>query len=77
MAKGKVVRSSLDRLSIVIMGGVAAEAVKYGRTEGGLDDERQLLDFFQQQVQPGRTFIFSFFIFVQTKILVYISMQAL
>ena len=53
MATGKVVRESLDRLSIIIMGGVAAEADKYGKTEGGLDDERQLIDFFQTQVQPG------------------------
>lgn len=53
MATGKVVRESLDRLSIIIMGGVAAEANKYGKTEGGLDDERQLIDFFQTQVQPG------------------------
>ena len=53
MAAGKVVRESLDRLSIIIMGGVAAEANKYGKTEGGLDDEKQLIDFFQSQVQPG------------------------
>ena len=59
MATGKVVRESLDRLSIIIMGGVAAEANKYGKTEGGLDDERQLIDFFQTQVQPG-TFFFHF-----------------
>ena len=50
MATGKVVRKSLDRLSIIIMGGVAAEANKYGKTEGGLDDERQLIDFFQTQL---------------------------
>ena len=53
MGTGKVVRESLDRLSIIIMGGVAAEANKYNKTEGGLDDERQMIDFFQTQVQPG------------------------
>ena len=53
MAAGKVVRSSLDRLCIIIMAGVAAEALKYNRTEGGLDDERQLVDFLQVQVQPS------------------------
>ena len=46
MGTGKVVRESLDRLSIIIMGGVAAEANKYNKTEGGLDDERQMIDFF-------------------------------
>ena len=58
MATGRVVRESLDRLSIIIMGGVAAEANKYGKTEGGLDDERQLIDFFQTQGQPGTIFFF-------------------
>ena len=61
MATGKVVRESLDRLSIIIMGGVAAEANKYGKTEGGLDDEKQLIDFFQTQIQPGTCLPFIFF----------------
>lgn len=33
MASGKLTRSAIDRFSIVLMGGIAAEAIQYGNSE--------------------------------------------
>lgn len=33
MAQGKLTKSSIDRFTIVLMGGIAAEAINYGSSE--------------------------------------------
>jgi len=54
IASGKVTRSSLNRLSIITMAGIAAEAIRYDRAEGGASDEQSLVSFFTS-IQPPWT----------------------
>ncbi|OSX81269.1 hypothetical protein BU14_0023s0074 [Porphyra umbilicalis] len=43
LRRGKLSGSALERFSIVLMGGIAAEAIAYGQAEGGQSDEAVLV----------------------------------
>jgi len=51
--KGRVTRSVIDRFSIIVMAGIAAEALCFGEAEGGSDDENALAVFLTQTVQSN------------------------
>ncbi|CAN0271194.1 unnamed protein product, partial [Ectocarpus fasciculatus] len=52
MADGKLTKSSIDRFSIVLMGGIAAEAINYGSSEGGSADEGVMIGILSTIAPP-------------------------
>lgn len=52
---GSLTKSAVDRFSIILMAGIAAEAGQFGKADGGGVDESTLIDILSS-IQPPFTF---------------------
>ena len=52
---GTLHKSLVDRFSIVLMAGIASEAISFGKAEGGASDESQLIDVLSS-ITPAFTY---------------------
>jgi hypothetical protein len=52
LASGNLSRTDINRFSIILMAGIAAEALQYGRAEGGSSDEDTLISLLSSTVPP-------------------------
>jgi hypothetical protein len=55
MQTGTLHKSLVDRFSIVLMAGIASEAISFGKAEGGASDEAQLIDVLSS-ITPAFTY---------------------
>jgi hypothetical protein len=51
-AMGKIPRSTIDRYTIIVMAGIAGEALKYGKAEGGASDEAAIVELLTSTNPP-------------------------
>uniref|UniRef100_A0A7S1XEF1 Peptidase M41 domain-containing protein n=1 Tax=Compsopogon caeruleus TaxID=31354 RepID=A0A7S1XEF1_9RHOD len=52
LKNGRLSEWSIDRFTIVVMAGIASEALKYGQAEGGRSDEDQLVQLLSSLMPP-------------------------
>jgi hypothetical protein len=52
---GKVTSTTVDRYSMIVMAGIAAEAAAYGQAEGGASDEQAIVQLLVTMTRPSWT----------------------
>lgn len=52
VSSGRIPRSTLDRYSMIVMAGIAGEALEYGKAEGGSSDEMAIIELLTSTNPP-------------------------